>query len=130
MKCEQLSQAMTQEEKDAILGRTRREYREAKADLGTIKKRHADTVAELKKFVSAFEQDPLSLYVLRRPQGVMQAAMEMQGAHYLYTASLADRLTLEGIEKHLAEYRAIQSAVTDRRVSLIEQGDGDPGGVE
>jgi ribosomal 50S subunit-associated protein YjgA (DUF615 family) len=121
---------MTQEEKDAILGRTRREYREARAELGSLKKRHAELVSDLKQFVGSLEREPMSVHVLRVQGGTLQAAMETQGANYLYTAILANRLTLDAIEKHTSEYRAALETVEDRRKSLIDQGDGDPGSIE
>ena len=120
---------MTQNERDAILGRTRREYREAKAELGAVRKRHAELVSEFKEFLLAIEQEPLKVYVSRGPRGALQAAIETPEARYLYTASLAERLALEAIGKHLDEYRATSELVEDRRKSLIDQGEDDPGSV-
>jgi len=121
---------MTQEEKYAILGKTRVEYREAKSDFGAIRKRHAEFVAELEKFLVAMKRDPSGTYAAKVPQGTLQAAIEFMGAHYFYCPSLADRLTLDAVGDHLNEYRAISAVVEDRRKSLIEQGEDDPGGIE
>lgn len=121
---------MTQEEKDAILGRTRREYREAKSDFGAIRKRHAELVAELEKFLVAMKRTPAGTYAAKGPQGALQAAIEFQEANYLYRPSLADQLTIDAVGNHLNEYRAGTALVEDRRRSLIEQGEDDPGGIE
>ena len=117
---------MTQDERDAILGRTRREYREARADLGAIRKRHAELVSEVKRFVLTLEEDPMRIYVSRGQRGALQAALEEPEAQYLYSAILANKLTLDSIGKHLDEYRATFDLAEDRRKSLIAQGDGDP----
>ena len=121
---------MTQNERDAILGRTRREYREARAELGAIKKRHAELLSGVREFLLAMDQEPLRVYASRGSIGLLQAAIERRGARYLYSATLADRLTLDALEKHLDEYRATFALVEDRRKSLIDQGEDDPGSVE
>jgi hypothetical protein len=118
---------MTQSERDAILGRTRREYREAKAELGAVKKRHAELVSEFREFLLAIEQGPFKVYVSRGQRGALQAAIETPEARYLYGAALAERLGLDAIGKHLDEYRAVSERVEDRRKSLIDQGEDDPG---
>jgi hypothetical protein len=61
---------------------------------------------------------------------LLQAAIERQEARYLYSATLADRLTLDALGKHLDEYRATFELVEDRRKSLMDQGEDDPGSVE
>jgi len=121
---------MTQEEKDAILGRTKREHREAKAEFGAIRERHTRLVSEFRELLLSMEQEPLRVYASRGLQGTLQAAMEMQGARYVYGTTLADKLTLDAVGKHLDEYRATFERVEDRRRSLIAQGDGDPGPTE
>jgi hypothetical protein len=118
---------MTQSERDAILGRTRREYREARAELGAVRKRHAELVSEVRELLSSIDQEPLRVYVSRDPRGALQTAIEAPKAHYLYSAPLAERLALDAMGKHLDEYRAISELVEDRRKSLIDQGEDDPG---
>lgn len=120
---------MTQDERDAILGRTRREYREARAEFGAIKKRHAELVTELKRFTLALEKSPLHLFVSNGPRGTLQTAIEAQGAEYFYSAALAGKLSVDSVRSHLDEYRDITSRVEDRRQSLIEQGEDDPGSI-
>jgi hypothetical protein len=121
---------MTQNERDAILGRTRREYLEARAVLGAVRKRHAELVSEFREFLLSLDQEPLRVYASRGSRGLLQAAIETPEARYLYGVALADRLTLDAIGKHLDEYRATFGRVEDRRKSLIDQGDDDPGSAE
>jgi hypothetical protein len=121
---------MTQDERDAILGRTRREYREARAELGAVKKRHAELISECRELLLSMDQEPLRVYVSRGPQGALQSAIEAQEARYFYSAKLANRLTLDAIGKHLDEYRATFDLVEARRKSLIDQGDDDPGSAD
>lgn len=120
---------MTQEEMDAILGRTRREYREAKAQLGAHRERHTVFVSELRKFLSALEQEPFRVYAGRVAKGTVQAAIEAPQAAYVFSAELAEKLTVGAIKGHLDEYRAAFERVEERRKSLIAQGDDDPGSV-
>jgi len=120
---------MTQSERDAILGRTRREFREARAELGAVRKRHAELVSEFREFLLSMEQEPLRVYVSRGARGALQTAIEAPEARYLYGTTLAERLALEAIGKHLDEYRAISERLEDRRKSLIDQGEDDPGSV-
>jgi hypothetical protein len=121
---------MTQDEQYARLGKTRCQYREAKAKLGAIKDRHAEFVSELRRFLLPLEQEPRKVYVLRGPRGGLQTALEAPEARYFYSAAVADKLTLEAVGEHLDEYRAAFELVEDRRRSLIDQGDGDPGPAE
>ena len=121
---------MTQDERDAILGRTRREYREARAELGAVKKRHAELLSGLRELLLSLDQEPLKVYASHGSRGLLQAAIERQEARYLYSATLADRLTLDALGKHLDEYRATFELVEDRRKSLMDQGEDDPGSVE
>lgn len=121
---------MTPDEQYARLGKTRVQYREAKAKLGAIKDRHAEFMAELRKFLQSMEKEPQKVYVWRGSHGSLQTALEAPEARYFYTATLADRLTLETVGEYLDEYRAAFELVEDRRKSLIEQGDGDPGPTE
>jgi hypothetical protein len=118
--------AMTQDEKDVILGRTRRQYREAKSDLGFITECHAQLLSELKKFLQVMEQEPMKVYIFTSKHGTLQTALEKPEVQYFYDAALADRLTLDSMGKHLAEYRTAAELVENRRKSLIALGDGDP----
>jgi hypothetical protein len=121
---------VTQDEQFARLGKTKWQYKEARAKLGAIRDRHAELVAELRKFLLSMEQEPRRVYVWRGPSGSLQTAFEAPEARYFYSAALADKLTLEAIGKYLDEYRAAFELVEDRRRSLIEQGDDDPGETE
>ncbi len=121
---------MTQEEKDAILGRTKRQYREAKNELGALKQRHAELVARVKAFQVALEREALTMYASPEAKGALQYAMQMPGARFIYDASLADKLSLEAMRTYLDEYRAVFERVEELRKSLIAQGDDDPGAVE
>jgi hypothetical protein len=56
--------------------------------------------------------------------------LETPEARYFYSTALADKLTLEAVGEHLEEYRATFDLVEDRRRSLIDQGDDDPGVTE
>jgi hypothetical protein len=121
---------VTQYEQDARLGKTRREYKEARAKLGAIKDRHVELVSEFRKFLLCLEQEPRKVYVLPGPRGGLQTALETPEAHYFYSAALADKLTLEAVGQQLDEYRAAFELAEDRRRSLIDQGDDDPGVTE
>lgn len=88
---------MTRDEKDAILGRTRREYREAKSNFGALKKRHAELVSELKAFLLALESEPLHVHASRRLSGALQDAVEFQDADYFYSHRLADKLAVDAL---------------------------------
>jgi predicted secreted hydrolase len=121
---------VTQDEQFARLGKTKWQYKEARAKLGAIKDRHAELAAELRKFLLSIEQEPRKVYVLRGPRGSLQTALETPEARYFYSTALADKLTLEAVGEHLEEYRATFDLVEDRRRSLIDQGDDDPGVTE
>jgi hypothetical protein len=121
---------MTQDERDAILGRTRRQYLNSRSELGALKQRHAEFVAEVRKFLSALDQEALSMYASPAAKGALQFSMEMPGARFVYDASLADRLSVEAMGAYLDEYREVFERVESLRKSLVSQGDDDPGPAE
>ena len=117
-------QPMTQEEKDAILGRTRREYRDAKSDFGALKKRNSEIADVARKLAEALERHPDRLMVGNLPQGSLAVAIE--SAKYVYTPEDSDRLSPESLCAHLEEYIKAKNRKETLRRELIEQGDGDP----
>jgi hypothetical protein len=121
---------MTRDEEIKLLGDTHLEYREVMCDFGKIKQSRAELVSELKKLLSAVEREPLRVFVSRGPQGALQTAMNSPDARYFYTAALADRLTLDAMEDHLNKYRTILERTEHLRISLIDQGENDPGPAE
>jgi hypothetical protein len=113
---------------DTILGRTKRQYRESRTELGAIKKRHAELVADLNAFVVSLSREPLGVYVQSgAAKGLMQSAMDFPGACYFYSPALADRLNSDAVRNHLDEYRRAFERVESLRKSLVDQGDDDPG---
>jgi hypothetical protein len=96
-----------------------------RAGLGVIRSHHAELVSEVKAFLSALEQEPLKVYASPAVQGTLQVALESPEARYFYSASLAEKLTLDAVGNHLDEYRAALELVESKRKSLIEQGEDD-----
>ena len=115
---------MTQQEQDAILGRTRREYKEAKNRLGALKKLNSEIAAVARKLADAIEQYPDRLMVGNLPQGSL--AMAITDAKYIYTPEDATRLSPESLCCHLEEYLKIKEQKERLRWDLIEQGEDDP----
>lgn len=118
---------MTQEEQDAILGRTRREYKEAANRFGALKKRNSETAAAARNLAEALELHPDRLTVGNfPPEGSL--ARTLTDAKYIYTPEDADRLSPESLRGHLGEYTEAKERKARLRQELIEQGDGDPEG--
>lgn len=117
---------MTQQEQDAILGRTRREYREAASLFGALKKRNSEIAAVARNLADALERHPDRLMVGNIPEGSL--ARTMTDAKYIYTPKDAERLSLESLGTHLGEYIEVKERKSRLRQELIEQGDGDPEG--
>jgi hypothetical protein len=115
---------MTQQEQDAILGRTRREYREAKNKFGALKKLNSEIADLARNLASALEQYPERLMIGNLPQGSL--AQVMTDAKCVYTPEDADRLSPESLCTHLAEYIKVKELKARLRKELVEQGDDDP----
>jgi hypothetical protein len=58
---------MTQQEQDAILGRTRREYKETKNKFGALKKLNSEIAAVARKLADGLERHPDRLMVGNLP---------------------------------------------------------------
>ncbi|MDR3722977.1 MAG: hypothetical protein P4K83_00630 [Terracidiphilus sp.] len=114
---------MTQEEINAT-GKAMHEHRNAITEFEAIKKRHNELVSELKKFVYALEQKPLTTYVSinSAPPGLLQKAIETPAADYFYTTSLESKLRLQEMKNHLDSYRAISERIDLLQRRLKEQG--------
>jgi hypothetical protein len=115
---------MTQEEQGAILGRTRREYKEARNRFGALKKRNGEIAAVARRLADALDRHPDRLMVGNLPLGSL--AIAITGAEYTYTPEDADQLTQESLCAHLAEYMKLRDQKARLRRELIEQGDDDP----
>ena len=115
---------MTQQEQDAILGRTRREYKEAKNKFGALKKLNGEIADVARKLADALEKHPDCLMVGSLPQGSL--AIAMTDAKYIYTPEDASRLSLESLCAHLGEYIKVKDQKARLRQELIDQGDDDP----
>ncbi len=115
---------MTQQEQDAILGRTRREYREVKNRFGALRKVNGEIVAIARKLADALEHYPERLMVGRLPQGSLAAAIT--DAKHIYTPEDAACLSPESLCVHLDEYIKAKEQKAKLRQSLIEQGDEVP----
>lgn len=117
---------MTQEEQDAVLGRTRREYRETRHRFGALKKVNSEIAAIARDLAAAIEHNPERLFVGTLPRGSVAAMIT--DAKYVYTLENASRLSPESLVAHLQEYIKIKDQKEKLRQELIEQGD-DPGEV-
>jgi len=115
---------MTQEEQDAILGRTRREYKEAKNRFGALKKRNGEIAAVARKLADALEQYPDRLMVGNLPHGSL--ALAITDPKHVYTPGDADQLSQDSLCVHLSEYMKARDDKARLRQELIDQGDGDP----
>lgn len=115
---------MTEQEQDAILGRTRREYREAKSKLGALKKRNSEIATIARKLADAIEGYPDRLMVGNLPQGSL--ALSITNPKHIYTPEDAGQLSHESLCVHLAEYIKVKDAKDRLRQALIDQGEDDP----
>ncbi len=115
---------MTQQEQDAILGRTRREYREAKSKLGALTKLNGEIAAIARRLAEALEQQPDRLMVGNLPHGSL--AFSITNAKYIYTPEDASHLSQESLCAHLGEYLKVKDQKARLRQELIDQGDDDP----
>jgi len=115
---------MTQQEQDAILGRTRREYKDAKNKFGALKKLNGEIADVARKLADAIEKYPDRLMVGNLPQGSL--ALAMTDAKYIYTPEDASRLSQESLCVHLGEYMKVKAQKEKLRRELIDQGDDDP----
>ena len=115
---------MTQQEQDAILGRTRREYKQAVNRFDALKKRNSEIAAVARNLAEALERCPDRLMVGNLPEGSL--ARTMAHAKYVYAPEDADLLSLESLCVHLGEYIEAKERKARVRQELIEQGDGDP----
>lgn len=118
---------MTQQEQDAILGRTRREYKEAKNKFGALRKLNSEIAAMARNLADALERHPDRLMVGNLPQGSM--VRTLTDAKYIYTPDDASRLSAESLCVHLEEYLRVKERKERLRRELIEQGDDDPEAV-
>jgi hypothetical protein len=115
---------MTQEEQDAILGRTRREYKESKNRLGALKKLNTEIATVARKLADAIEHHPDRLMVGALPQGSL--ARTLADPAYNYSPEDATLLSPESLSAHLDQYLKVKSRKDHLRRELIEQGDDDP----
>lgn len=113
---------MTQEEQDAILGRTMRAHKEAKKKLAALTVLNGEIAATAKKLASALGQHPDRIYVSKEPEGRMALA----GALYIYTPEDAEQLSAGFLREHLAEYVSVQAEKARLRQQLIDLGEDDP----
>jgi hypothetical protein len=109
---------MTQEEQDAILGRTLRAYKEAKNKLGALRTRTKEITSVARALASALEEDPAHILVGKGPMGSVRLA----NASYVYEADAATCLSPKAIEAHVAERAATERLVADLRQELVDQG--------
>jgi hypothetical protein len=115
---------MTQQEQDAILGRTRREYKEARSRLGALKRLNGEIAAVARNLADAIERHPDRLMVGNLPHGSL--ALAITDAKYIYTLEDASRLSQESLCAHLGEYIKVKDQKARLRQELIDQGDDDP----
>jgi len=109
---------MTQEEQDAILGRTLRAYKEAKSKFGALKARTKEISTTAHDLASALDTHPSQILVTEGPVGTLR----LVNASYVYRAEDAERLSLDTIQRHVAEYTEIEHQVEELRQMLLEQG--------
>ncbi len=117
---------MTQQEQDAILGRTRREYKDAANRFGALKKRNSEIAAMARNLAEALERHPNQIMVGNHAEGSL--ARTIADAKYVYSPEDASRLSPESLCVHLGEYVEAKERKARLRQELIEQGDGDPEG--
>jgi hypothetical protein len=115
---------MTQQEQDAILGRTRREYKEAKNKFGALNKLNSEIADLARNLALALEQYPDRILVGEVPRGSM--AVALVNAEYTYTSEDAVRLSHEALRAHVEEYVSVKKQKAKLRQGLIDQGDDDP----
>jgi|HubBroStandDraft_3_1064219.scaffolds.fasta_scaffold1273766_1 hypothetical protein len=115
---------MTQEEQDAVLGRTRREYREARHRFGALRKVNSEIAAVARNLADAIEHNPDQLFIGNLPKGSL--AIAITDAKYIYTPEAASRLSPESLVAQLDEYMKVKNQKAKLRQELIEQGDDDP----
>jgi hypothetical protein len=115
---------MTQEEQDAVLGRTQREYKEARNKLGALRKLNGEIATVARKLADAIEYHPDRLMVGNLPKGSL--AIAIADAKYIYTPEDASRLSPESLVAHLDEYMKVKNQKARLRLELIEQGEDDP----
>lgn len=115
---------MTQQEQDAILGRTRREYKEAKNKFGALKKLNGEIAALARRLADGLEHHPDRFMIGNLPQGSL--ALAMADAKYIYTPEDASRLSQDSLLAHLEEFIKAKERKSKLRQELIDQGDDDP----
>ena len=113
---------MTQEEQDAILGRTMRDYKQAKNDLRTLEKLNSEIASAARALATALVDYPDRIHVSKSSEGTLMRA----NAHYKYNTEDARHLNPEFLREHLLEFVRVQQRKADLRQKLIDLGDGDP----
>jgi hypothetical protein len=113
---------MTQEEQDAILGRTMRDYKLAKNKLGALKKLNSEIAAAARALATALVDYPDRIHVSKGAEGTLIRA----NALYEYSTEDARGLSPEFLREHLHEYVSVQQRKADLRQELINQGEDDP----
>lgn len=114
---------MTQEEQDAILGRTLRDYKENRKKLAALSIRNEEIASSAKKLAHAVEQYPDRIHVSKGAEGTLALA----NALYVYSTQDVENLNPDFLRNHLAEYVSVQQRKSDLRQKLINLGADDPG---
>jgi len=113
---------MTQEEQDAILGRTIRDYKQAKNKLGALNKLNSEIASAARALATALAGYPDRIHVSKGTEGTLIRA----NALFEYSVEDARRLSPEFLREHLHEYVSVQQRKAELRQGLIDQGEDDP----
>jgi hypothetical protein len=121
---------MTQEEQDALLGRTRREYKAARSKLGALKKRNEGIATSAENLMNAVRKHPSRILVPTKGQlgreGNLSRTLKMASIEFVYGEEDSDLLSPDFLRTHFEEYASAEQQVDRLRQELIEQGDDDP----
>ena len=121
---------MTQEEQDALLGRTRREYKTARNKLGALKKRNEGIATAAENLMNAVRKHPGCILVPTKGQlgreGNLARTLKMANIEFVYSEEDSTLLSPDFLRSHSEEYASAEQEVDRLRQELIGQGDDDP----
>lgn len=121
---------MTQNEQDALLGRTRREYKTARSKFGALKKRNEGIATAAENLMNAVRNCPKHILVPTkgqlRQEGNLARTLRMENIEFVYGEEDSDLLSPDFLRSHFEEYASAEQQVDRLRHELIEQGEDDP----
>lgn len=112
---------MNQNEQDAMIGKTHREYREAKKKLDSLQKQTHEIAAAARRLADALERHPECVHVSSGPEGSL--ALAIANARYIYTPEIAAQFTQEFLRRHLAELVEVRNLkeTTERELHELNE---------